>query len=435
MTIISKNSKAAQTFKQTFYIPQGFDPSVYTELKPQDYDKCRYILHKIYEQRILDKTLKNDPFVRLKASILQNIIGVERYGLILKCLSRDMIDIDDSYQVGAYSKGYKFKDNIKDRLFIKLTCTNSKITNKLFLRRQDAINSLPKDRETQYKYRCLLKMAIRHKEALAFINDKLKNDLLYTREQYNYDLMSIEKINNREYFFIIDKKGGREHTNISNLSSYLRAFIFERDTFGKQYVNIDVCNSQPYLFNFLLNNFYNISNTSYEKGKSHAAVYQQKQLFKTLPKDVQLYQSLTAKGEFYEYIMKEMRVPLKDRQEFKINFFGKIFFCNDKKTWKYTEEYKFKKLFPNVYKVIQFYKQDGYKNLPIKLQRTEAKIFLKDITHNILHNKTQENPWFATIHDSIIVEKKHAEFITSIVKTCFHKSFGKIPTIKINQLI
>lgn len=65
--------------------------------------------------------------------------------------------------------------------------------------------------------------------------------------------MSVDYINTKTFFFKVDAIAGRVHTNITNLSRDLRCFLNYE---GKQLINIDISNSQPFLFNILIQEFF-----------------------------------------------------------------------------------------------------------------------------------------------------------------------------------
>jgi hypothetical protein len=182
---------------------------------------------------------------------------------------------------------------------------------------------------------------------------------------------------------------------------------------------------------------------------------------KEIPADVANYIQLTASGEFYEYMMELLKLEAKaklelegrtepdadekeldedDRREFKIDFFGKIFFCSSKYSRITTEGKIFKKHFPNVYELISYYKEVAYKKLgytdlnektaykclALEMQKQEATVILKTIGGQLKKKKI----FYATIHDSLIVLQEHQEEVKALILEAFMKVVGVAPTVK-----
>ncbi|MBK8552799.1 MAG: hypothetical protein IPL53_17750 [Ignavibacteria bacterium] len=85
--------------------------------------------------------------------------------------------------------------------------------------------------------------------------------------------------------------------------------------------------------------------------------------------------------------MKETGVKKEDRQKFKKDFFGKIFFCNSRDHYTYKEAKLFKKLFPNVYRIVGHYKKEDYTQLAISLQRAEADLMINKVCKRIAEER------------------------------------------------
>ena len=137
--------------------------------------------------------------------------------------------------------------------------------------------------------------------------------------------------------------------------------------------------------------------------------------------DVKLYKQLTEKGKFYDFLMEQWDIS--DRREFKDNFFGTIFFSKGT----HPEQNKFRTIFPNVWRVIKYFKKRNYKQLPIKLQKVEAELILNVIARRLCTER--KGIFFNTIHDSFLCLEQDAEYIKSIIKDEFSKR-GINPTLR-----
>lgn len=254
----------------------------------------------------------------------------------------------------------------------------------------------------------LLKKAILDINNQGFTLEILLKSFLENKHQS--DSRSIYKIAHEEYFMEQPDPLSRVFTNISSLSTDIRAFLFKKDEPRGTVVNMDIRNSQPYLLSLLLT---------------------QKYQGQTMPADVAQYIELTATGTFYEHVMGLMghnlaTITARSRSEFKKEFFAKIFFCKTHYSRLTPEGKIFRKHFPHVLALIDQYKEQGHEQLAITMQRAEAKIILKTIG-NQLQNR---GIWYNTIHDSVVVMQEHQEEVKALILQSFFDAVGMAPTVK-----
>lgn len=116
-----------------------------------------------------------------------------------------------------------------------------------------------------------------------------------------------------------------------------------------------------------------------------------------------------------------------DRDEFKEKLFGRIFYCYETGLWTTNENEQFKVMFPNVARIISYYKKDSYKNLPRLLQSIESEIMIKNVVGHLMN----ENIYALTIHDSILCLPEYSERVKNIMEEEFQKVIGLKPQIRI----
>lgn len=433
-------------------------------------DKYNYILHKIVEGRVFNKSMSPRGFTNLNKKILRGIIGKRYTDTILQeLITNGIVETDRHYINNHKSTGYRISNEYNTKCVLRNIFKTEVWVKKMQKMHNDYVAKLDKDLATEWNN--LNQICINDEKAFAFIDEKyaatmgllesfkdsldipysfltkiyysgliaeskfcrsvyslmvvhLLEDELKRKEnanitayqllkesitsQYNADIISIKKIVNEDYFIEQPDKESRIYTNLTNISTDLRQFLYHKT--GKNFVNQDIKNSQPYIFNILLRDKY--------KGQ-------------VLPKDVQDYITLTSTGKFYEYVMNLLDVPEENRKAFKIQFFAKIFYCTTHYSVRTKEGKLFENEFPNVYKLINQYKEESYKNLSIKMQKTEANIIL----HGIGGELKQRGIWYSTIHDSVVVMKEHQEEVKALIISKFLSLVGVEPGVKTEDLL
>jgi len=383
-------------------------------------------LHKIFEERIFDKRYCRESFINLHSHTLRDIIGRKIFYVIRNnLLTKEVIEMDHSYLVGEYSKSYRLTDQYRNVKHKKIEITDERIIQRLSKHKLKLVSEIPDGSEYDLLLDNLYRIGIDHTEAIKFINCNYSGD----PDIYNAYKVSIDYIHEQILFFKVDDIAGRVHTNITNLSRELRQFLrFE----GKPLINIDISNSQPFLFNILIQNYLNSKQVktyfSYYNNNITNTNYLNPPYVVTIP-DIDKYERLTSEGRFYEYLMKEGGLKNECRQEFKKSFFGKVFFCQSRDQYTYKEAKLFRKLFPNVYNIILHYKSEDYKQLAINLQKAEANIMINKICKRISIERPEI--FVSTIHDSILTTEENKEYICNVILSEFENNFKLKPSLKI----
>jgi hypothetical protein len=418
------------------YVPSNLDfESLFPDCRKHR-DKYYYFLHKIFEERIFDKRYKKDSFINLHSHTIREITGRKLFYVIRNDLiSKNVIEVNHSYLVSEFSKSYRLTDIYRGIKHKKVKIEDVRILQRINKHKLKLINDIPVGREYEFLSNNLYKIDINHTEALKYINQYYSGN----PDIYNAYRVSIDYIHEKTFFFKVDSIAGRCHTNISNLSKDLRCFLRYE---GKPLINIDISNSQPFLFNILIQDFF--------KGKQPKTIFSyNNNTFSNFSKpsiylisnynnnppylvtfpDIVKYESLTSDGKFYEYLMKEAEINNENRQEFKKSFFGKVFFCQNQDHYTYSEAKLFRKLFPNVYKIILHYKKEDYKQLAINLQRAEANLMINKVCKRIAIERPEI--FVSTIHDSILTTEENKDYICNVIINEFERNFNLKPSIKI----
>jgi hypothetical protein len=260
-------------------------------------------------------------------------------------------------------------------------------------------------------------------------------------------------------YFARNNTNNRLYTPVTNLKKELRAFIVG------DFINIDLKNSQPFFLSQLLmklnemavklknrdiykdlgdinNNtilccsFLNIDlvKTFGIKVIKSISKIHQKQKKSNLVNLKEFAECVNA-GNLYEYVGnyyngKYERKEIKDMM-FEILFSRNFDYKNNRLFIPFEKEKKeFTKVFPVVAEMVKIlkdgkYNSGKYKILPILLQKIESYIFIDCIAKELVNAGIVP----ITIHDSVIVERKHKEKTIEIIENIFYQHFKVIPEL------
>lgn len=366
-----------------------------------------YIISTVYLGRFINKKYNKESFIPINIDTARTIISQRKCVEIIKDLIKwGILECDNKKQVGSKSFGYRFPSNHPSYsdTFYKLKVTDKLITKKMNnFREKQRAEAIAAGADYEHIFNYIQNITIEYAAAMKFIND----NYVPFSDDYEARRLSVELIAGGDIFFKVDGKGNRAHTNLTNLASDLRQFIRYS---GKKLGQVDLRNSQPFLLNLVIKNKINKKNVEQME-------------------EYNRYKKLTENGEFYEYLMSEFGIASsdeKDRKEFKLLFFGRVFFDRNRKVLK-KEEQLFAELFPTIFSIIRKIKEDDYTQLAISLQKAESKIIITECVRKI----RQERPdiFVSTIHDSIVGEYENLDYFRDVIEEVFLK-YNLAPTVK-----
>ncbi|WP_157600744.1 hypothetical protein [Rufibacter sp. DG15C] len=384
--------------------------------------------------------------------MLARVLGSDYYQMVLNdLLEWNVIVTDNHYIEGKESKGYDISMEYSSK------AVQIMVLKEVFADKLDRMKHKSDSKPANYIKSQLKNILIRHQEALDYINkkyedtitliDSLPPDGLYGAfkvgienhpdtdfysislkhedkydlfllnipenlkkvmlDKYNTDRVSIQNIMNREFCFTEDLKTGRVFTFVTNLSKSLRQFLYHRNHPHVPLVNIDIRNSQPFIFCSLLVDYYGTD----------------------IPKDVQEYISLCSRGRLYNELMDEMNY-MGNRSAFKQMLFATLFYCSNGWADKSKESAYFRNRFPNVYAVIRHHKIASHKDLSRRMQFNEAHIIIGKVTKALMRNSV----FLSTIHDSILTFDYNAGLVMDTITKYFIQEFNIIPSLDAEQV-
>ncbi len=237
----------------------------------------------------------------------------------------------------------------------------------------------------------------------------LKKDRYLTDEIASQWKQCVQKIESKNFQFSCPASVNRVYYNVTSMPGELRYFLRYN---GKELYYLDYSNFQPFLFNrFLMEKF---------KGD--------------LPADVKRYIELTCEGRFYAEVKQqiiEAGIEIKNPENFKVDFFGRVFFSSEKRKYKY--RMVFEKHFPNVSATITEAKQENFKKLSVQLQRLEAQIVISTILREIAEQKP--DAFVLPVHDALLCEEEVLTFLQKLMIDKAEAVVGFRPTLKFELLI
>lgn len=400
-----------------------------------------YVIHFLSVKQLRNK---NREFVAIDMQKLKDVTisNIDKYVKILK--NGEFIKIDYyTPQVKAY--WYKINEKyLLDTEQIEVK-PNSKLFENIikYQRRQKTHYSrLPKHLILMKKF--FMKIDFDFDGAKKWINENAdeKNKQIY--------FTSIQQIQDKRFrYFKRNKTNLRLDTNFTNLKKELRQFI------KGEFVSIDLKNSQPFLLfeliKSILNNQSNkdnlhkgtlcLKNKSYDLikvfgFKSFKEVLKIRQnAEKSKNGELMNFGNSVKLGAFYdEFINKfDGKITRKEVKQimFKVLFSKNKIYENFKLFIPYKNEKEiFKKVYPNIYKIVEILKDKDNKNLPIALQKIESYIFIDCIAKELVERGIIP----LTIHDSVIVSKEHQHETIKVLNSVFMDKIGTLPTFEIETL-
>jgi hypothetical protein len=394
-------------------------------------EKYLRLFSRIYETLTSDKRYKNlTDYVGIHSDEISGCLNTRQRKQILTNLENSgLIEIDHSYKVNEYTKGYRLGPVFRNptELVIRPAkafrqSRNQICTNPISTYLDDQFKRLRLDDLSfdycldKYNYSlqnnsCVSSTSTTHHPTFPYVftitqvpvfkdPNKIQG---YRVNKVLHDLAQVSRILTGNYKPIFrDQTSHRIHSFLTSLRKELRGFLSIKDL-NEDLYSIDLANSQVFLLNLLLRSKYPTDQES---------------------QDVKKFYEITSSGQFYEHCGK---VLLGDRAYVKKNFFKKYLFCKNK----YADPKIIDLMsseFPTVHKFVTEAKLANHKDLAIGLQKAESELFIDRIVPRLIAS-LGEKDFVATIHDSIITNKSAVAKVESVIMDEFAK-VGLKPTLK-----
>jgi hypothetical protein len=460
------------------FIPENLDLdlilSLYPPVEIENFKKdyLIYILHLIKSIPATNKDLVIvEGFVPIYSKILQRKVRNYRQYLDYLIYNSRVLETDNNYLVGCYSKGYRVIPKYNSQ---KVKPTRIYDRSLIAAIRRESRFPLT----TKNKYKHLIKwfnedLQIDYDLAMSFIEDDLARKLAnpdlrdYDKKareykdpynQYNCAALNIERIASGQFMLSIDANVYRMHSVLTNLRSEVRNCLSYA---GQPVVSIDIKNSQPYMSTGILKSSFWIDNRNIgknqPKGGFDFSIYNisesllweifcnKSQIISYIMlckyaesiagSDLQRFSNLVQKGVFYEYLAdeigRELGVEYSDRKKVKAAVFQVLFTDNRFLRQEEAQPKRiFRDKFPFVYKLFSLIKRQHKSNLPRLLQRIESHLMLLVVTKRIARERP-DLPIF-TIHDSIVTTVGNEIYVSEVLKQELDKAIGCPPQVSLD---
>jgi hypothetical protein len=358
--------------------------------------KTDYIID-ITHNLILKYYFKKDNRFALNAIILKDKYGYLYNYYIMYLVDKDIIKLVSNHQKGISSRVYTlnneiFKSDIKryknfDKVLLKKY--KKKFIDSIHIGETSDKNLIEEDIRAKL-VTDLFSVKIDFDRAIFFLDSLKYQDY----DIYNRNIYSVECINNQHIFYHFDNYG-RLHTNYTILKSFIRKNCLLID--GEETCEIDIMNSQPLFLAKLLSE----SKSSWVKED-----------------ELRLFTELTVSGNYYQYIMKELKES--DKKVIK-ELTYKVLFGRNMKNSK--ADKVFVSLFPTIHNFIKLYKKEkgDYRVLAYDLQKAESNLIFNTIIKKVMNIYPEIK--IITVHDSIVFPRKYRDVVNSIFESEINNEF------------
>ncbi len=391
-----------------------------------------------------------DGMVPLSSTILQRKYG-ERYRLMLDYL----------VQNNLIKENHQFLEN-KCRSFTLETCSkrSRKETTTVEISLHSQFGKYVKRRhneeqriaKTQTIYIRTLRnefynMNFDFQSAVDDLNSKMD---LITEEQYYAiydDLLCLSKGNSVRRYFTRNTTNYRIDTNITALKSYFKRYIIS----DQLLYSFDLKNSQPVIFNVILNLINKTINNEIKKDELTPALFygntslkelvtqcskgfekDQKSVIQ-LQQEIENYEKYTGNGTWYNHLAEIYNdyysTDYFDRDKAKTMWMALAYSSN--RSVRYNPmKVAFERKFPQIAFVFKTFKNKNYKNLAIILQQIESNIFIDQLAARLIDNGI----FPLTIHDSIIIRENDLTNAQETMNQVLSENLGFVPVIQREKL-
>lgn len=404
--------------------------------------KYEYLIH-----TMIKRVLNNDNgMAYLHSAILQNLYGKDYKKMLDNLNNMGILHSDGYYSLNEKTYGYYFAPNIRFTYTLRYSTYLSDYDEKLnkcllpYQTKEEQDNKQRLDNDyLYYNYNDSLKyLKLQYvDEAVSFVT----SHIFPTDKSNEYYVRVIDRYMDGDFHITSIDDNKRIYSIATSTPRLLKPFLNIK-------YSLDVHNSHPLLFNFILMRYYNIPTSLMDRiYPIYERLYMSnvephnvrrflrktlitnnitKEEIKNIPTDVLYYMYLTSGGLFWNVAISNEIIERKglQRSDVKVLMFREVFYS--KKLTARGKEYAkmFASDFPNVYKVVRNAKKDNRTKLANDMMAIESELFGK-----ILVELYSMKFKVVSIHDAVVVldvkqNEKCTEEVVKQVMTDVYRKYG-----------
>jgi hypothetical protein len=417
------------------YYPNNFDLEAFCD----KYNLPAYKVVSIIDLFINKPVGQEDKrWITLNAALLQKRVG-KLYRRILDELAEyEVIEINDSFKMGEYSRSYMLKDEYQYANGIKkYSIEGEKLNDALaIVNNRNAIKKyledikLPKFKRTvdlpeklfNHRYKTLIYWFETEKLS---IDINMANEILelgkfkeYEPNKYLSYLSALDMINDKNYHLKCDING-RFYSSLTNLPKIFRSCLLYN---GERLIGADVSNTQPLLLGELCNP---VRIKQMKEDKNIVVDEKMAEEFlvhlESNPQDLKEYKKLVASGLLYESFIETApdfdRDIVKDSMMKIINDKGK----NNTREKKLIRE-ALKQKFPTIAQLLNLLKSVDYHYASSTLMSFEAYNFVQYFPEILSYKEETKHIPIFTIHDCFLTTESNIDVLEEEIRNFFHNN-------------
>lgn len=399
---------------------------------------------------IASKMVNHDDFmVPLSSKILQNKYG-PTYHLLLSYLIENKIIIENRQFFKNHCRLYSLSKPSKESKKMATVFINLNSRYGRYVKRRHNDEQKKSKFNTEH-----IKMLRKEFYNLKFdvelaIEELNSNKENMSSEQYTATysaIICLEKGNSNQRFFSRNSTNDRIDSNITSLKSYFKKFI----NYSVNQCQLDLKNSQPVLFNIVLNNVIDFIHPDVSIKPDTSALFYSNEVLKhlvtqcskrfatnqkrvgLLKQEMENYRLHTSTGKWYEHLSdvynEFYQTKYFDREKAKSMWMAIAYSSNYSKNYNVVKK-AFEAKYPEIGKIIRIFKNKNYSDFAIILQKIESHIFIDQISPQLIKNNIVP----ITIHDSLIVQEHQKTETQRIMNEVLNDNLGFLPVIEIEHL-
>lgn len=434
----------------TCYLPKNLSIESIAGYNKRWHEKYQWLIHTILFKSLTQEEAFGD-YTNLQSSVLNKLLGERYFKYILpQLVNAGIIEVNKKYSAGNFARSYRLTEQYRNSGITAYQFTKKTYLRKIEKQKVEYLKDVLTDVTTLHEFQQLTYARIDVEKAIEYID----NNYDPTSRQYKSRLISIHqydamhKANFADGYWLTDftfkVNKSRIYSPVTQLARDLEQFTYHHSKEDESLVCLDMPNSQLCFFNELVKReqykSQYIGECSYKKemdlsntfsnnfGKSYITHHS----YTLTPYVLTIgsWEDIIFNGLGYERMMnltewkgKQLGHSKLERQEFKAEFFGNLFYNKHRDALTEMEQVFMTHHEEEAKALRAVKKKYGNKLLAVKVQALEAKFF-----HSIIVDYMRRNHIsvpFTIKHDSITLTADAASYILDDLNELVQRFFNR----------